>query len=183
MSGRVRGPSLRVGALIGDCLQGQGTGSNAVAPGPNQTARSRATTSAWSELWMRLSISRPSARALRRVPVPSRPRIVSGPASAGSVGAERGAQPGGGIGSVAERDHDRMAEVDAAQLSGHIYAEFGRQRQDVGVMGEDLLGCRVQDALSGDADMLGDHGQHRADEVVGQAVRLESPTTARSWFA
>lgn len=122
---------------------------------------------------MRLSISRPSERALRRVSVPNRPRIVSGLASAGSVGPSTTRSRAAAHGPVAEGDHDRVSEVDAAQLGGHIHPEVSRQRNDVGVMGEHLLFCRVKDAFRGDAEVLGGHVEHLTDEASGQAVGLE----------
>ena len=66
-----------------------------------------------------------------------------------------------------------MTEVDAAQFGGDIDAEFGRQREDVGIVREDLLDGGVQRVLGGDADVLADHAEHGTVQVAGQAVGFE----------
>lgn len=87
--------------------------------------------------------------------------------------AEYGPQAGSGVRTVPEREAYLVADVDAVQLGGDVDAEFVRQRQDVGVVIQDLLGRRGHDAGRGDEDVLARHGQDRAGEAAGQAVGLE----------
>jgi hypothetical protein len=92
----------------------------------------------------------------------------------GRVGrAEQPAQPWRGVEPIAEGDGCLPADVDAPQFGGHIPAELRGQRQDVGVVREDLL-LGGEDAADVDhLEFLFDGGQDRAEQVTGQAVGFE----------
>ena len=117
-------------------------------------------------------MSRPSDRAFTRSRCPIGRESCRAWPGPGRRTKDR-AQPGGRVRAVAQRHGDRVAEVDAAQLGGHVDAEFGGQREDVAVVGEDLpgRGLRVRQVVH--SHMLASHGQHGPGESAGQAVRLQ----------
>lgn len=98
-----------------------------------------------------------------------------GPGEIGVGGAEQRPDPGGGIGAVAERDHDLVIDVQATQLGGNVQAELLRHLrcQQVVVVSEDLLLGRADHTAGGDVDLSGDPGQYIVGQGAGQAVGLE----------
>lgn len=89
--------------------------------------------------------------------------------------AEEVPQPGCGVGGVAERDTDPLADVGALQVGGDVDpGEVGAAGgEQVVVMGEDLFLGRGHDAVVDEGDFGTDPGEDGFDEAAGDAVRLE----------